>query len=143
MGKNSEVYEGKINGLIDRGCSMDGKLSFDGSVQINGNFQGEIISDGILIVGPDAKVDGNIQVGSIIIEGNVQGTIVAGGRIELRKGSRLIADIRTTSIVIEEGAAFHGQCQMLDEGVSRTGAGQVVAPQQADSLEETGDSLMM
>ena len=49
MDKNTKDAN-QINGLIDRGCSVEGKLTFDGTVQINGDFRGDILSDGTLIV---------------------------------------------------------------------------------------------
>lgn len=141
MGRGSDV-ETKINGLIDKGCSMEGKLAFDGSVQINGDFRGEIVSDGTLLVGPDAKVEGRIQVGSAIVEGNLQGTVEAKTRIDLRRGSRMIADIRTPAIGIEDGAIFHGSCCMLDDQAYQAGV-RVPAQKEVCTNEDAGDSLMM
>ncbi len=137
-----ETTEGKINGLIDRGCSMEGRLTFDGAVQINGDFRGDIISDGTLVVGPEAKVEGNIQVGSMIIEGNVEGVVEIKGKMELRRGGKLVANINTPSVMIEEGATFHGQCAMLSDSGAKVVGDQTVMQQDADAGED-GDSLMM
>lgn len=142
MGRGNDS-EAKINGLIDKGCSMEGKLAFDGSVQINGDFRGEIVSDGTLLVGPDARVEGRIQVGSAIVEGNLQGTVEAKTRIDLRRGSRMIADIRTPAIGIEDGAVFHGSCCMLDDQAYQASV-RVQAPKEVvGTNEDAGDSLMM
>ncbi len=131
----------QLNGLIDRGCTLEGKLTFDGAVQINGNFQGEILSDGTLVVGNEAQIEGRINVHAVIVEGNISGTIEAKGRIEMRRGSRVVAEVATPSFVIDEGAIFHGQCRMLEEGCEGI-AGQ---PTEGDGvfLQEGDDSLMM
>ena len=142
MGK-SDRDEGKINGLIDKGCSMEGRLAFDGTVQINGAFSGDIISDGSLIVGPDAKISGRIQVATIIIEGNVEGTIESKNRIELRKGSRLLADIACPALVIEEGAIFHGQSGMIRASTTEFAGGEEGAYHGENTGDESADSLMM
>jgi len=105
----------KINGLIDKGCTLEGKLSFDGAVQINGDFRGEVESDGALVVGPDAHVNGRLTVGVLVVEGSVEGEVNASLRVELRRGGRIIANIKTNTLVIEEGAFFHGNCVMLTE----------------------------
>ena len=68
MGKGNKDA-GQINGLIDRGCSVEGKLTFDGTVQINGDFRGEILSDGTLIVGADARLNAKIFVDTIASRG--------------------------------------------------------------------------
>lgn len=134
---------GRINGLIDKGCSLEGKLTFDGVVQINGHFHGDVISDGVLIVGPEARVSGSIRVGAVVVEGNVQGVVDAKEKIELRSGSRLVADIQSPAIVVEDGAIFHGQCHMLDESTSHRAIHGATVQQEAGISAEGDDSLMM
>ncbi len=133
---------GQINGLIDRGCSVEGKLMFDGTVQINGDFRGDILSDGTLIVGAEAKLNARIQIDTIVIEGNVEGTIEAKQKVELRNGGTFIGDIVAPAIAIEEGAIFQGRCQMLS-GATRTEAKPADFGGEAVYAEEGEDSLMM
>lgn len=102
----------QVNGLLDKGCSFEGKLTFDGTVQINGNFQGEVYSDGTLIVGNDAHVEGGIFVDTLIVHGSVQGTIDAKSRLEMHVPAAIIADIKTKILSIEDGVIFQGKCQM-------------------------------
>jgi cytoskeletal protein CcmA (bactofilin family) len=102
----------QVNGLLDKGCSFEGKLTFDGTVQINGNFQGEVYSDGTLIIGNDAHVEGGIFVDTVIIYGSVQGTIDAKSRVEMHVPASVVSDIRTKTVSIEEGVTFQGKCQM-------------------------------
>ena len=141
--KRTDREDGKLSGLIDKGCSLEGRLAFDGTVQINGDFRGDIVSDGTLIVGPEARVEGNISVGSIIIEGSVHGQVDAKSRIELRSGSKLVADIKSPAFVVDNGATFHGTCAMLADGNSSYSADAIRPTVPSSSDEEAGDSLMM
>lgn len=102
----------QVNGLLDKGCSFEGKLTFDGTVQINGNFQGEVYSDGTLIIGNDAHVEGGIFVDTLIAYGSVQGTIEAKSRVELHVPATIISDIKTKVLSVEDGVVFQGKCQM-------------------------------
>ena len=102
----------QVNGLLDKGCSFEGKLTFDGTVQINGNFQGEVYSDGILIVGNDAHVEGGIFVDTLIVYGSIQGSVDAKSRIEMHVPAVVIADVKTKTLSIEDGVIFQGKCQM-------------------------------
>ena len=140
--KRNDREDGQLSGLIDKGCSIQGKLAFDGTVQINGDFRGEIVSDGTLIIGPEARVEGNVSVGSIIVEGSVHGQVDAKNRIELRSGSKMIADIKSPAFVVDSGATFHGTCAMLTN-TSADYAADSIRPVMQTSEEETGDSLMM
>lgn len=106
------IKSDQVNGLLDKGCSFEGKLTFDGTVQINGNFQGEVYSDGTLIVGNDAHIEGGVFVDTLIIYGSVQGTIDAKSRIELHVPATVISDIKTKTLSVEEGVVFQGKCQM-------------------------------
>ena len=110
---SNEASDGKINGLFDKGCNFEGKLTFNGVMQVNGKFDGEVNSDGTLIVGPDALLKGSIKVDTVIIDGCVEGELEAKTKIELRSSGRLMADISTKSFVIEEGGIFHGASKAI------------------------------
>lgn len=104
--------ETQVNGLLDKGCSFEGKIVFDGTVQINGDFSGEISSDGTLVVGQEARVSGQVYVDTLICYGTVDGKVDAKTRIEIHIPSVVTADIATRSLSIEEGALFQGHCHM-------------------------------
>ena len=66
-----------LNAFLGKGCEYDGKLTFEGSVRIDGKFAGEIFSNDILLVGEGAVVKAEIDVGTIIVSGVVEGNITA------------------------------------------------------------------
>lgn len=116
MGKEKKEWlkgkESQVNGLLDKGCSFEGKIVFDGTVQINGDFSGEIHSEGTLVVGQEARVSGSLFVDTLISYGTVDGKVEAKSRIEIHVPSVVTADLTTKSLSIEEGALFQGNCHM-------------------------------
>lgn len=102
----------QVNGLLDKGCSFEGKLTFDGTVQINGDFRGEIFSDGILVIGNDARVRANVFVDTLVIYGKFEGHIEAKSKIEMHTPAVVIADLKTKTLSIQDGVVFQGSCQM-------------------------------
>lgn len=102
----------QVNGLLDKGCSFEGKLTFDGSVQINGDFRGEIYSDGTLVIGPEARVRATIFVDSLVVSGRLEGKVEAKSRIDMRVPATVTADLKTGNLSIEDGVMFQGTCQM-------------------------------
>lgn len=110
----------QLNGLLDKGCSFEGKLTFDGTVQINGDFAGEIYSDGTLVIGNDASVNAKIYVDKLITYGKVEGEIEAKSKIEMHLPAKVVARVKTKSLSIEDGVIFEGQCQMDQIAVERT-----------------------
>jgi len=103
---------GAVSGLLEKGCEFEGKLTFEGTVRINGKFSGEIFSDGTLIVGEGALLDGKVDVGSILIHGEVSGSIRAKDRIEMHAPAVVQSDITAQTLVIDEGVVFEGSCAM-------------------------------
>ncbi len=107
--------------LLDSDAQFEGKLTFEGRVQINGKFRGEIFSEGILIIGEGAEVDASIEIDTVIIHGRVNGSICATKRIEMHPPAVVKGDIASPGLVISEGALFEGTCAM------GRGAGQVLS----------------
>ncbi len=105
----------QVNGLLDKGCSFEGKLTFDGTVQINGDFRGEVYSDGTLVIGTEARVQARILVDTLIVYGKIDGQIEAKSRIEMRVPAKVTADIKTKKMSIEDGVMFQGTCQMAEQ----------------------------
>lgn len=106
----------QINGLLDKGCAFEGKLTFDGTVQINGDFRGEIYSDGTLVVGTEGRVNAKILVDTLIVNGKVEGQIEAKTRVEMHVPGVISADIKTRNLSVEDGVIFQGNCQMERQG---------------------------
>lgn len=103
---------GSISGLLEKGCEFEGKLTFEGTVRINGKFTGEIFSEGTLVIGEGAVLDAKVDVGSIMIHGEVSGSIQASDRIEMHAPAVVKCDIQAQTLVIDEGVVFEGSCSM-------------------------------
>jgi cytoskeletal protein CcmA (bactofilin family) len=111
--KEEKKKGGDVIGLIGKGMTVQGKLSFEDTVRIDGNFNGEINSGGTLVIGESAHVEGEIKVGSAIITGEVCGIIEAKTRVELQSPAKITGEIRTPNLIIGDGAVFDGKCVML------------------------------
>jgi cytoskeletal protein CcmA (bactofilin family) len=108
----SERPEGEINTLLGRGSEFEGKLTFEGTVRIDGKLSGEIFSEDVLVVGEGAQVSAEIDVGVIIVEGNVTGNIRAKRAVELHAPARVRGNIDTPSLYVDKGVLFEGNCRM-------------------------------
>ena len=114
-----ETVVGEINTLLGRGSEFEGKLTFEGTVRIDGVLRGEVFSDDILVVGEGARVEAEIDIGEIIIQGNVIGNIRAKRGIEILAPGRVKGDLTTPSLQIDKGVVFEGRSFM--EGVAEGG----------------------
>jgi len=107
---------GEINTLLGRGSTFEGKLTFEGTVRIDGNFKGEIFTDGILVIGEGAEVQAEVDVATVIIEGNVRGNVRAKQLVEIHAPGRVVGNLVTPSLFIDKGVVFEGNCQMDPAG---------------------------
>ncbi len=98
--------------LLGRGTRFEGKLSFEGTVRIDGEFAGEVTSDGHLLVGESGRVEGDVKVGSAAISGQLKGSIQTAGALELASSARVTGDLVVESLVMARGAFLEGTVKM-------------------------------
>ncbi len=116
--------------FLGKGVDFKGKAQFEGTVRVDGNFEGEITIDDTLIIGETAVIKGTITGGTIVSSGRFEGVITANKKIQLLKPAVLIGDVHTPTFAVEEGVYFQGECDMgvapnldldLDEQVMANG----------------------
>jgi cytoskeletal protein CcmA (bactofilin family) len=103
---------GEITTLLGRGAAFEGKLTFEGTVRIDGRFKGEVFSDDVLVIGEGAQVEAQIDVGEVIIQGTVVGNVTAKRSIEIHAPGRVKGDLHTPSLQIDKGVIFEGRSFM-------------------------------
>lgn len=98
--------------FLGKGVDFKGKAQFEGTVRVDGNFEGEITIDDTLIIGETALIKGTITGGTIVSSGRIEGSITANKKIQLLKPAVLIGDVHTPTFAMEEGVYFQGECDM-------------------------------
>ena len=98
--------------FLARGVDFKGIVTFDGTVRVDGRLEGEIHTTGTLIVGEHAIIKGLISAATVVTSGKINGTITTTDNIQLLKPGTVIGDLKTPAISIEDGAHFHGLCDM-------------------------------
>ena len=107
-----QAAQSEITTLLGRGAAFEGKLTFDGTVRIDGRFKGEVFSDDVLVIGEGAHVEAEIDIGEVIIQGTVVGNIKAKRSIEIHAPGRVKGDLHTPSLQIDKGVMFEGRSFM-------------------------------
>lgn len=124
FGKDKERESGakgaEVIGIIGKGMTLEGKLTFSETVRIDGSFKGEIDATGSMVVGDGGYVEGNIKVGSAIVTGEIKGVLEASVRVELRAPAKMFGDIKTPNLIIGDGVVFEGSCVMTKKETMET-----------------------
>lgn len=100
-------------GFLDEGVSLEGTLQLKGTFRLDGIVKGNIISEQTLILGENAKVEGQIEGNHIVIGGRFDGVIFAKGRVEIQPKGVVTGEIHSPCLVIDPGGIFDGRCHML------------------------------
>ena len=119
----------ELKALLGRGAEFEGKLTFEGTIRIDGRFSGRIFSDDVLVLGEGAEVRAEIEVGTLIARGgSIWGNIRASRLVEIYAPARVYADIHAPQVFLDKGAVFEGNCTMPEK-----------APVQTDPIKERGE----
>ncbi len=110
--KRKEESENEVRAFLGDGTEFTGKLVFKGCIRIDGNFNGNIMGNGLLISGEGSRIEGDIHVDDMVISGDVFGTIEAQDNVEIESGGKFFGDITCRRIVVQKGAIIEGNCSM-------------------------------
>ena len=97
---------------MGEGAVFNGSLSFEGTVRIDGKFEGEVNTDDTLIIGETGHLRAEIFAGTVICLGRVEGTIIASKKVEIHSNSRVVGNIKSPALYIELGGILDGSCDM-------------------------------
>lgn len=104
--------EFQTESVIGKEAELKGTLKHKENIRIDGKLEGEIQSEGDVMVGENAIVKANIEARSISISGKVEGNVTCGGKVELFPSGSLKGNIRASGLTIPEGAFFDGEFKM-------------------------------
>jgi len=128
----------EIVSILAEGVVIDGELSFDRGLRVDGTVRGKIDSESFLIIGPGGKVEAEVRIRRASINGEFRGAIHAADRVEIHRDGKVFGDIFTPCLIIELGATFDGRCNMSDQ----KGAGEKAAAAPEPQREKAeGDGI--
>jgi cytoskeletal protein CcmA (bactofilin family) len=106
--------------IIGPGMRVDGDLTTDGTVRVEGSIHGTLRAGKAVVLGVSGEVVGDIFTQDAVIGGKVRGTVVAESRLELQSTCSVDGEIRARAehLQLHEGARFSGQIQMLGEEIA-------------------------
>lgn len=112
MKKNNNQFVNGNMTIIGAGTVVEGVLKASASTRIEGTVNGDITSEGVVVIANEGVVNGNITAVDVKISGTVKGNLIISGKTELVSNGKLVGDIKTGSLSIDETAIFQGNCKM-------------------------------
>ena len=100
------------NTIIGNSIIIDGEISGDEELVIQGTVKGKIALQENLHVENGGVVEADIQTQTITISGQVTGNVAAKEKVEIRADGKMVGDIKAPRITIADGATFKGNVDM-------------------------------
>ncbi len=97
------------NCIIGEGSVFNGRFYVNGSILIEGKFQGDIRTDDQLVVGPTGKVKTDIVARRVTVAGTLIGNITASEEVSLLHTGKVLGNISTPKLTMEPGVVTEGR----------------------------------
>ncbi|HEV8616268.1 MAG TPA: polymer-forming cytoskeletal protein [Methylomirabilota bacterium] len=94
--------------VIGPGLMLKGELHGEGALVVLGRFEGELVLDGVLHIGPEARVEANVSAYAIVVAGAMLGNLSAQTRVEILSTGSLTGTVKSASFTAAEGATVKG-----------------------------------
>jgi len=101
--------------VIGSAVKVKGDLISKGNISIHGSVDGQVTTDGDVLVGDSAKLSAALTAQNAQISGTVRGNITVSGLLKITNSGIVNGDISAQILEIEPGAQFIGKCTMAKE----------------------------
>lgn len=104
--------DGGSKNLLSSDVKIEGSITFQNDLTIDGEVKGNINSPGTLTIGENANIQAEIKTKSVTVHGKVTGNITVDDRCELGARAVLNGDLKAARLTIAEGATFVGRSEV-------------------------------
>lgn len=104
-----------ISAFVGKGVEFKGTISYSGTVRIDGYLDGEIHTDGVLLIGEDAVLQAKITAGTVVCKGKITGDIIVKEQVKLRAPAVVNGSVKTPLLSMEDGVLFNGSLEMAQQ----------------------------
>jgi len=103
------------NSIIGENSFFTGRFFINGSLKIDGKFEGKSLQADQLYIGATGKIKTNVSATSVIVEGVIIGNITAKSRVMLLPTAKIYGDIKTPELIIQNGVILEGRCMIAND----------------------------
>lgn len=108
-----EEYDGSApETVVGASVKIEGDLASEGDIRVEGFVTGKVKTTKNLYVGPQARIEADVDAGNAVIAGNVKGEIKIKDNLLIQETGKVAGNISCARLSITEGARFMGSCTM-------------------------------
>jgi len=110
--ENMKKEDAQIKAYMGKDTVFNGSLNFEGTVRIDGKFEGQVTTEDTLIIGEAGHLKADISAGTVVCMGRVEGTVMASKKVEIHSTSKVVGNVKSPALYIELGGELDGNCEM-------------------------------
>ncbi len=115
MTKNEQQPQVNEVCRLSTGAEIKGNIITASDIRIDGVVEGNLLTQGKLVLGENAYIKGDIICMCADIYGKVDGNITAADITSFKSKSTFIGILKTARIAVEIGAVFNATCSIIDK----------------------------
>ncbi len=115
MTKIAEIVEVNSVSRISEGTSIVGEIKSSNDVRVDGQVKGKMFSEGRIVVGEHAFIDGTLICTNLDLWGKIEGDVYVKDLLSLKATSSVTGDLHVRKLQVEMGASLNGSCKMISE----------------------------
>ncbi|MBK7340551.1 MAG: polymer-forming cytoskeletal protein [Saprospiraceae bacterium] len=100
------LTQSALNSLVS-GTSVEGTISADNDIRIDGYLKGILNCKGKVIIGPKGNIDGEIKAQNAVIEGQFRGSLFIEDLLHIKETAQVEGEINTDKLSVAPGARFN------------------------------------
>ena len=136
-GAGNNNSETGINRIVE-GTQIEGTINSDSNLRIDGEFKGNLVTKGRLVVGLKGKVSGIVNCLCCDVEGTLEGEVTVLELLSMKSSSTVQGDLYYGQLSVEAGAKALGTFYM---GVSENKSTSKQVRKQAQKTASKADAL--
>lgn len=98
--------------IIAQGTKIVGDIESKGPFRIDGTIQGNVKTEGKVVIGKSGSIKGTLQAVNVDIEGQFSGKLILKGTLSLKSSARIEGEVQVNKLAVEPGATFNATCSM-------------------------------
>ncbi len=127
-----------INSIVGDGTKFVGDLELNGLLRIDGDFIGNIRTEGKVLIGKNGRAECTIVADTVVIGGVVKGDIISKGKVVILSTGMLIGNVSTPRLISEDGVILNGLCMISnpEDAKLSLSSGLKSVPLEGEALEK-------
>lgn len=98
--------------VIGQGTKIIGDVISEGDFRIDGILEGNLKTNGRVIIGKEGYINGNVECANADIEGKFSGEFIVSDTLTAKTSANITGSVTVGQISTEPGAAFNATCNM-------------------------------